>query len=124
MIIIVLERPNRSPSTPKNTPPIAQPIMKMAVAQAACLPTSPAVAPLPSNSAMAGRRARLNNCCAIVSNIQPMLATLRTNQWYPVNSRYQAYFGSALADDSVLDMNLQFYYALANWNITGCARRR
>ena len=35
----------------------------------------------PSSSLMAGLRARLKSCCAMVSNIQPMLATLNTNQW-------------------------------------------
>src|SRR4051812_21684543 len=46
-------------------------------------------APCPSNSAIAGLRARLKSCCAIVSNIQPELAMARTNQWYEFSSRYQ-----------------------------------
>ena len=53
--------------------------MKMAVAYAACLSTTGPLAP-PSSSRIAGLRARLNSCCAMVSNIQPMLATLNTNQ--------------------------------------------
>src|ERR1035438_142892 len=62
----------------------------------------------PNSSLMAGLRARLNNCCAIVSNIQPMLATLSTNQWYPVNSRHHAYFCPP-APSTVGDMKLLFY---------------
>src|SRR5476649_1582892 len=103
VIIMVLARPSRSPRTPKKTPPMAHPTMKMAVAQAACLSTAAFEAPPPSNSRMAGLRARLKSCWAMVSNIQPMLATLNTNQWYPFSSRYQAYFGS--------DMKLLFYIA-------------
>src|ERR1035441_4483874 len=66
------------------------------------------LAPAPNSSLMAGLRARLNNCCAIVSNIQPMLATLSTNQWYPVNSRHHAYFCPP-APSTVGDMKLLFY---------------
>src|SRR5450432_985983 len=110
---MVLARPRRSPSTPKNTPPMAQPTMKMAVAHAACLPTSAVVAPLPSSSRMAGLRARLKSCWAMVSNIQPMLATLNTNQWYRVSSRYQAYFrpSAPASEEEVGDMKLLFYIA-------------
>src|ERR1017187_1110053 len=70
------------------------------------------LAPAPNSSLMAGLRARLNNCCAIVSNIQPMLATLSTNQWYPVNSRHHAYFCPP-APSTVGDMKLLFYIAAA-----------
>src|ERR1035438_9367006 len=66
----------------------------------------------PNSSLMAGLRARLNNCCAIVSNIQPMLATLSTNQWYPVNSRHHAYFCPP-APSTVGDMKLLFYIVAA-----------
>src|ERR1035441_15237 len=66
------------------------------------------VAPAPKSSLMAGLRARLNNCCAMVSNIQPMLATLSTNQWYPDNSRHHAYFRPPSA---VGNMKLLFYIA-------------
>src|ERR1017187_5756617 len=68
--------------------------------------------PAPNSSLMAGLRARLNNCCAIVSNIQPMLATLSTNQWYPVNSRHHAYFCPP-APSTVGDMKLLFYIVAA-----------
>src|SRR5450432_3719291 len=113
VIIMVLARPRRSPNTPKNTPPIAHPTMKIAVAHAACLPTSAVVAPLPSSSRMAGLRARLKSCWAMVSNIQPMLATLNTNQWYRVSSRYQAYFRSPApaSEEEGGDMKLLFYIA-------------
>src|ERR1019366_7863325 len=70
------------------------------------------LAPAPNSSLMAGLRARLNNCCAIVSNIQPMLATLSTNQWYPVNSRHHAYFCPP-APSTVGDMKLLFYIVAA-----------
>ncbi len=80
-MVIVLTRPMRSPRMPKKTPPMAQPIMKIEVAHAACWSMVALLAPAPSSSLIAGLRARLKNCCAMVSNIQPMLATLSTNQW-------------------------------------------
>jgi hypothetical protein len=43
-----------------------------------------------------------------------MLATLRTNQWYPVRSRYQTYFDAPLAaavEDPEGDMKLPVYIA-------------
>ena len=48
-------------------------------AHAACWSTVALLTPAPSSSLIAGLRARLNNCCAMVSNIQPMIATIRTN---------------------------------------------
>src|SRR5437588_6168931 len=118
-----LARPMRSPSTPKKTPPIAQPTMKIAVAQAACLSTIALVAPLPSSSRMAGLRARLKSCWAIVSNIQPRLATLNTNQWYPFRSRYQAYFRAmAPVVEPVGDMTLLFYIAPRHYGGHAIAR--
>src|SRR5687767_14466788 len=47
------------------------------------------VAPGPSSSAIAGRRARLNSCWSIVSNSQPSDATTSTNQCPRLSSRYQ-----------------------------------
>src|ERR1035437_7736156 len=70
------------------------------------------LAPAPNSSLLAGLRARVNTVCAIVSNIQPMLATLSTNQWYPVNSRHHAYFCPP-APSTVGDMKLLFYIVAA-----------
>src|SRR5262249_23786918 len=47
---------------------------------------------------------RLKSCWAIVSNIQPRLATERTNQWYRFRSLYHLYGGSIDGD-----MKLLFY---------------
>jgi hypothetical protein len=41
-----------------------------------------------------------------------MLATLSTNQWYPVNSRHHAYFCPP-APSTVGDMKLLFYIVAA-----------
>ena len=76
---MVRARPRRSPSTPNMTPPSAHPIMKTEVAIPACSSTIDPDAPGPSKSRMAGLRARLNNCCAMVSNIHPTAATATTN---------------------------------------------
>ena len=78
---MVFTRPMRSPRTPNNTPPAAHPSMSTEVAHPACCATAASLACPPSSSRTACLRARLNNCCAMRSNIQAKEQTSRTNHW-------------------------------------------
>ena len=65
---------------PNKMPPVAQPIIKMVVAQVPQDLTAASAAPLPSSSRIAGSRARTKIRWPMQSNSQPAAAMMNTSQ--------------------------------------------
>ena len=82
---MVFTRPSRSLIMPNRIPPVAQPTIRMNVASAPFDFTTASATPLPSNSRIAGSRARNENS---LSHAIKQPAAGRDDQHQPMIARY------------------------------------